>query len=46
MNVCTFAVSFATSFCELVVFSSTPLSAANCGVYLMNEFQKSVSDLG
>jgi hypothetical protein len=46
MNDCTLAVSLATSFWELVVLSDSPCSAANWGVYLMYEFQKSVSDLG
>jgi hypothetical protein len=35
MNDCTFEVGFATSFWELVVFSSNPSSSANWGVYLM-----------
>jgi hypothetical protein len=46
MNDCTLDDSFATSFCELVVLRSSPSSLANWGVYLMYEFQKSVSDRG
>ncbi len=46
MNVCALAVSLATSFCELVVLSERPSSLAYCGVYLMYEFQKSVSERG
>ncbi|MDH6455566.1 hypothetical protein M2155_008065 [Streptomyces sp. SAI-119] len=36
----------ATSFCELVVFRSRPSSLPYWGVYLMYEFQKSVSERG
>ena len=46
MKVCTLEVSLATSFCELVVLSVSPSSSPNFGVYLMYEFQKSVSDRG
>jgi hypothetical protein len=34
-NVCTFEIRVATSFCELVVLSSTPAAWADGGMYLM-----------
>src|SRR3954469_61534 len=47
VNVCTLATRFSILFCEFVgCIMLTPRSLANCGTYLMYEFQKSVSARG